>query len=625
MADIPANSHLQFELAMSMPSSEKYIASLDDWQAKSYRTYVELNENAALQSAEATALEIFNSQNGQQMADLGVSVDYELLNVKDIHLSGKGSGNNAAVDKALVLILSIVAVVVLLVAWINYLNLSLVKTLDRMKELGVRKCLGSSKAQLVKLFVFESLIMNSLAFLLTVVLINVAGGYLSQTTGMDVINVLSLDVLSFLVLIVLVGTLLTGFYPLVLLKSFNLASVLVGKRGKKASGVSRKAMVVVQFAVTFLLIAGTVTTFKQIEYMRNADLGIETENILVIQAPPSDVNANNKEEREQFKTMTAAMLKYPGVEAMTTAGELPGQAISWNTTIKTSEQSDDQKIPVGLISMNLGFTEFFDIDLIAGRKLRQGDDPWSKGDVVINEEMANQLGFADAQDAVSTKLEGFFAPLQVRGVLENHNHTSLHNQYQPIAYILSGWTRYYFFKLNIDESSPDKGGQLQATIANMQKEWDQVFPNYLMEYSFVDQAFDNQYKEDQRFSKIFMGFSVVTIVIACLGLFGLTALTVNQRIKEVGIRKVLGANAESLLALLTKEYAVLVLLAGLISMPVAYFVMANWLEAYSFRISLGAWFFLIPIIFVFGLALLSVSGKVWSVVKSNPVEALRYE
>ncbi|OEK01536.1 hypothetical protein BFP97_08370 [Roseivirga sp. 4D4] len=627
MKDLPNNSHFTFELALSHPSAEKYLGSLNNWQIQAFRTYVLLNSFTDKQTVAQVVDEIFLENYSETLKNSGDKVSFSLNNVQDIHLNSKiPLDDTVTIDKRMVWILSLVAIVILVVAWINYLNLSLVKTLDRMKEMGVRKCLGSSKHQLSLLFVIESLVMNVLSLGITIVLINLTSGYLEQTTALPMINILSYDVLGFLLLIATLGTLVTGFYPLILLKSFNLASVLVGKRGKAASGKSRKVLVLAQFAVTFLLISGTITIFQQIEYMRNTDLGIETENILMVEAPPSDVNADDRQKKARIRTMTTELLKYPGIESMSTAGEVPGQPITWGGALYLNTQPKESAVNTGLISMSYTFPEFFGIDIVAGRALRQDDDPWSKGDVVINEKLAEELGFSNPEDAVGAKIAGFFAPLQVRGVLENHHHTSLHNDYRPIAYILSGWTKYYFFKLRIDESSgANRKDQLNGMIAKMQSEWDEVFPNYQMQYSFVDQGFDQQYKEDVRFGKIFTGFSIVTIVVACLGLFGLTALTVNQKIKEVGIRKVLGASGFSLMKMLSKEYAVMVLVAGIVSMPVAYYLMNNWLDGYSFRIELGAWFFVSPLLLIFVLAVLSVIGKIWKVVQSNPVNALRHE
>lgn len=273
------------------------------------------------------------------------------------------------------------------------------------------------------------------------------------------------------------------------------------------------------------------------------------------------------------------------------------------------------------------FPSFFDIDVVAGRALRRGDNPWGKGDVVINERLAEQLGFEKAEDAVGAELDGFYGPtLKVRGVLENHHHTSLHDDYMPMAFILSSWTEFYFVKLKLNDNLSDtRSEQLAGLVNTVQSEWNNVFTDFQMDYFFLDRAFDEQYKEDIRFGKIFSGFSSLAILIACLGLFGLTSFTIQQRTKEIGIRKVLGATAENLMFLLSKEYLVLVALACVISIPAAWWIMNNWLNGYTFRIDLGWWFYTLPVVFVLALALLSIIAKVTGTVRRNPVESLKYE
>ncbi|MEM7298014.1 MAG: FtsX-like permease family protein, partial [Bacteroidota bacterium] len=289
-------------------------------------------------------------------------------------------------------------------------------------------------------------------------------------------------------------------------------------------------------------------------------------------------------------------------------------------------ESKENAIPTGLVSMDLDFAKFFGIDVVAGRELRKGDDPWTKQDVVINEKLAELLGFATAEEAIGAEISGFYQPLTVRGVMENHHQTSLHNDYQPLAYILSSWTSYYFIKLQLDENSNrSKSAQLASLLTTVQGEWDQVFTDYQMDYFFLDKSFDEQYKEDVRFGKIFSGFSSLAILIACLGLFGLTTFTIQQRTKEIGIRKVLGANVKNLIILLSREYVILIGIACIISIPAAWYIMNNWLNDYHFRIELGWWFYSLPIVFVISMAFLSIVFKILGTVKTNPIKSLRYE
>ena len=628
LEDIPENSHIQFELLLSYPSMDNFTRARQSWNSSSMTTYLLLDDPAKQLEVLSTINRLHDENSKESFAANGWKVDYFLRSLTDIHLNAESEWENSAgVDNKTVFILSFIAIIILVIAWINYMNLSLVRTMERLKEMGIRKCMGSSMKQITQLFILEAFVMNVLAFGLALLLTQLGETYLIEVTGLPVSALMDLKVLTLLLGLIGVGTLLIGFYPFILLKTMNMVNILVGNRGKVGGSKMRKSMVFVQFMITFILIAGTVTVYQQISYMREADLGINIENILVIESPPGDVSSAEREDVDRFSTLKTELLKYASIEEITNAGEIPGEPVGWGANLRLKNETDENSVYTGLISMDLDFPQFFGIDVIAGRGLRNGDDPWSKGDVVINQKLAEQLGFSNPEDALGAEIDGFYGPtLKVQGVLENHHHTSLHNDYMPMAYILSSWTEFYFIKLRLDEDSDRaKSDQLEDLVATVHAEWNEVFTDYQMDYFFLDRAFDEQYKEDIRFGKIFSGFSGLAILIACLGLFGLTSFSVQQRTKEIGIRKVLGATAKNLMVLLSKEYLILVGAACLVSLPAAWWIMSKWLEDYTFRIEIGWWFVIIPIFFVIGLALLSISSKVLSTVKTNPVKSLRTE
>ncbi len=625
--EIPEASHIQFELLISYPSMDNYTKARTSWVSSSLITYLLLEENAD-QSAIMDDITRLHKENSEESyAASGYSVDYYLRPLTDIHLNAQNAWiYGESVDGKTVFILSFIAIIILVIAWINYMNLSLVRTMERLKEMGIRKCMGSSMRQITQLFILEAFVMNVIAFAFAILLTQTAEKYLIEVTGLPVSALLDLKVFALLAGLIGVGTLLIGFYPYILLKTMNIVNILVGNRGKVGGVKMRKSMVFVQFMITFILIAGTITVYNQINFMREADLGINIENILVIKSPPGNVTSEDREDVARFNTLKTELLSYTGIKEITNAGEIPGEPVGWQAGLYLKSESQETTVATGLVSMDLDFPQFFGIDLVAGRELRKGDDPWTKGDVVINQKLAEMLGFSNPEDAIGAEVAGFYAPLTVRGVMENHHHTSLHNDYTPIAYILSSWTEYYFIKLKLDENAADsKSEQLAGLVETVKAEWNNVFTDYQMDYFFLDSAFDEQYKEDIRFGKIFSGFSVLAILIACLGLFGLTSFSVQQRTKEIGIRKVLGASARNLLMLLSKEYMILVGFACIISIPLAWWIMTEWLQGYTFRIDLGLWFIFIPVTFVVGLALFSIVTKVLGTIKTNPVHSLRTE
>ncbi|MEQ9467390.1 MAG: ABC transporter permease [Ekhidna sp.] len=628
LEDIPENSHIQFELLLSYPSLDNYTKARNSWAYSSVTTYLILSDPSQQSVVMEDVIRLHEENSKESYAANGYAVDYFLRPLTDIHLNAETEwAESAGVNSKTVFVLSFIAIIILVIAWINYMNLSLVRTIERLKEMGIRKCMGSSMKQITQLFILEAFVMNLLAFGLALLIKQMGEKYLIEVTGLPVSALMDLKVLTLLLGLIGVGTMLIGFYPFLLLKTMNMVNILVGNRGKVGGSKMRKSMVFVQFMITFILIAGTVTVYNQINYMRDADLGIDIENILVIESPPGDVSSEEREDVDRFSTLKTELLKYASIQEITNAGEIPGEPVGWGANLRLKNETDENSVYTGLISMDVDFPQFFGIDVIAGRALRNGDDPWSRGDVVINQKLAEQLGFSNPEDALGAEIDGFYGPtLKVQGVLENHHHTSLHNDYMPMAYILSSWTEFYFIKLRLDENSDEaKSEQLSNLVATVKSEWDQVFTDYQMDYFFLDRAFDEQYKEDIRFGKIFSGFSALAILIACLGLFGLTSFSVQQRTKEIGIRKVLGATAKNLMVLLSKEYMALVGAACIVSLPAAWWIMSKWLEDYTFRIEIGWWFAVIPILFVIGLALLSISSKVLSTVKTNPVKSLRTE
>ena len=433
--DIPENSHIQFELLLSYPSMDNYTKSRLSWTNSSFTTYMLVSDPNRQSEVMSIVNQLHEENSKESYAANGYAVNYFLRPLTDIHLNAEYEwADSAGVDNKTVFVLSFIAMIILVIAWINYMNLSLVRTMERMKEMGIRKCMGSTMKQITQLFILEAFVMNLLAFVLALFATQIGEKYLIEVTGLPVSALMDLKVLTLLLGLIGVGTLLIGFYPYILLKTMNVVNILVGNRGKVGGVKMRKSMVFVQFMITFILIAGTVTVYHQINYMREADLGIDIENILVIKSPPGAIHDDERQDVKRFNTLKTELLKYAGVKEITNGGEIPGEPVGWGASLYLKNKSKETSVATGMISMDLDFPQFFGIDVIAGRALQSGDDPWSKGDVVINQKLAELLGFSNPEDAIGAEIDGFYGPtLKVRGVLENHHHTSLHNDYTPIV------------------------------------------------------------------------------------------------------------------------------------------------------------------------------------------------
>lgn len=624
--DIPINSHFDFNFLMSYVSMDGFTEARTSWGYNSMFSYLLLRDERNVPKVLAQINKIWEEDASEFYEGKGYTFDFYLQPLEKIHLGGSEIGDfTIGIDRTTILALSIVAITILIIAWINYMNLSLVRTLERLKEMGVRMCMGSSKRQLTILFILEALVMNLIGFAFALGLTQVMQGYILDLTGIEIGVLFDPRLVLFMMGLILLGTVIIGFYPYLLLKAVRAVNVLTGSKVKAGKLGLRKGLVFAQFMITFFLIAGTYTVYKQISYMKNADLKIDIENTLVLKSPPEDVNSDSRQNAQLFRTLKQELISYTEVTAVAQGGAIPGEFVDWGMLLGLKNTAGKDEVQTRLISMDYNYPEFFGIDLVAGRNLKSSDDPWTKGDVVINEKLAEMLGFETPEDAIGAEIDGFYTPLQVRGVLENHHHTSLHGDFEPIAFIISGWTEYYFVKLQLDENEVNRAEKLESTIATIESEWDELYKDFQMDYFFLDSYFNQQYQADERFGKLFTGFSSLAIVIACLGLFGLTSFTIQQRTKEIGIRKVLGAGLSHLTVLLSKEYIILVIAACLVTLPLAWLTMDKWLKDFSFRIEIGWWFYVIPVMLILVFALFSIITKVIGSAMKNPIESLRYE
>ncbi|MEM9327434.1 MAG: ABC transporter permease, partial [Bacteroidota bacterium] len=629
--DLPAQTHFDFNVLFSMPTRKMPNEQDNErWTDNDVKSYLLLSPDASQVEIMADINRLYEEHQRQRFEEYGYKVEYRLVDLRDIHMSQADSSDfKAHADPLLIYGLLGVALIILIIAWINYLNLSLVKTIDRLKEIGIRKVLGSQTRQITVLFASEAMFINLLSFILAMTFAQLFAPFTERLTGVSFNILEAWNVILILLIIVSIGAFLIGLYPAFMLRTFKSNSILTGNRGqqKVGSGGLRRLLVSLQFIITFSLIAVTVAVYKQITFMKTADLGINLTNTMVIKAPPGDVRDGAREQAQMFNSFKTALLQESGITKLTNAGEIPGEPIGWTTSIRLKNAPKATSIPSGLISMGLDFLDFFELEPVAGRTLREGDDPWSKGDVVINEKLARSLGFSDPQEAIGAELEGFYAPIQVRGVMENHHHSSLHHDYDPIVYILSSWTEFYFVRLNVGEDlgQSERLEEYRRLVGTVQSRWRESFTTSNLDYYFLDQSFNEQYASDERFGQIFGTFALLTIFIACMGLFGLTSFTLQQRTKEIGIRKVLGASTTGLVKLLMRNYLAMIAIAYVIAMPLCWYALSQWLEGYHFRIPLGAWLLLIPLFTVLLVSVSTILLRIMRSVQTNPVDALRYE
>jgi putative ABC transport system permease protein len=615
--DVPANSHLQFNFLLSYRSLGNDLNT--NWQWFQTYTYVLLSPEVKPEEVEAKFPAIIDKYKGAALQADNAKEEMFLQPIKQIHLySNLNREIGVNNDITTIYFLLIIAAFILILAWVNYINLSTARSIERAKEVGIRKVVGASRWQLIGQFMAESFVLNTLAAIFAITLVQLALPFFNDFTGQQMPLSLWEDPAFWLLFVGLfiTGTLFSGVYPAFALSSFQPVSVVKGKWRSSASGILlRKSLVVFQFVISVLLITGTFTVYRQIQYMQDQDLGLNIEQVLVVKSP----FIRNKQFDQKFDVFRNQVLQYPNVKHFATTDVVPGMEDMYSDNGIKREGSDDISLSIfSLIWADYDFIATYGIKLLAGRAFSKEFSTDQQG-AIINEAAAKALGFASAQEAVNSNIMyGRDYKYKVVGVVNNYHQKTLKNDYVPMLFLLNPKAgRCYSIKIEAKDAG--------ATLAAIEKAYQSVFPGNPFEYFFLDEFFDSQYKADRHFRRIFTLFASLAIFVACLGLLGLASFATIQRTKEIGIRKILGASVNQIIYLLSKDFLKLVLLANLIAWPLAYWGIYEWLSTYAFRISINPWLFIIPSILVFIIALLTVSLQTINSAKSDPVKSLRYE
>lgn len=626
--DMPTNTQLQPNILLSYISFRERILAENDqdpdadsdtwWFSDGCLTYFKLKQGISPSSVEAKFIPIVEEQAGEDLKSSNSSAVYSLQPLTDIHLYSNymmEPGPNG--DGKTVYLLLGIAFFIIIIAWVNYINLATARAISRAKEVGIRKTLGSQRKQLVFQFFIESFLFNGLALVIALGLTAISIPFFNVISGQELSINFILDSTFWLGLISLFvfGVILSGAYPAFVLSRFKPVEVLKGKMvSTKEGSFLRKALVVFQFAASLFLLIGTLTVYQQIKFMRIQSLGLDIDKTLVV-VPPIVTDSTYLSQMTSFKQ---SLLQYPSIKSVAAATTIPGQPVGWNAGgIKLVSQEETEGKQYRVIGVDYDYVDQFGLKLIAGRAFSEdyGSDPEA---VIFNRAGITQLGFSNPEEALGKQIDFWGNQYNIIGVSENFNQESLRLPYEPLVIRLIPDVRGYF---SIKQSSED----VAQTVAQVEQEWNKFFPGNTYEYFFLDDHFNDQYKADQRFGKVFGLFTGLAILVACLGLFGLASFTTLQRTKEIGIRKVLGASIPGILKLLYKEFALLLVLAFVIAIPIAWFTIANWLEGYAFRIKIHWLFFALPFITIVLIALVTVSFQTVKASLANPVKSLRTE
>ncbi|MGE0587876.1 MAG: ABC transporter permease [Cyclobacteriaceae bacterium] len=620
--DVPVNSHLQFDILLSF---QKYIELAKgfggdadgSWGWSDFYTYVLLKEDADVDNVRRKLVDFADRYLGERMKTSSFVNEFQLQPLLDIHTRSNydyefnGSGNYKYLDYVV-----IASVFILLMAWLNYVNLSTSRSLERVREVGVRKSIGAHRAELMYQFLFESMVVNGIAIFVGFALANVAlptvGNLIGKPLTLPSVTDFTFWGITFAALVI--GAMMSGFYPAFVLSSFRPSQALKGKLSIASGGLFRKAMVVVQVTLAVILIAGTIGLIQQVRFMRNQDLGVNIDKKLVL----SESVGRDTTYSFALQAFATELKKIPDIKQVAFSSDVPGDEVGSSSTFRQPSDPSGKRCRTFAVDEN--FFTMYNLSLVAGRPFERTRSD-ERTSLIINETAVKVLGFESPEDAIQKKLVSYDEGdpvFTIVGVIKDYHQESLQYEFNPTVFYL-GSSYWDYYSLEVE------GAEYSHLVAKVQDVWKRFFPDSPFTYFFLDQYYNAQYRTENTFEILLSSFTVLGIVVACLGLLGLSSFTVSRRTKEIGIRKVLGARVGQIISLLTKEYLVLVVLASILAIPVAVFLFDQWLTTYAFRVSLGWWFFVTPVALIVVITLLAVGLQSLKAAWVNPVRSLRSE
>jgi putative ABC transport system permease protein len=612
LKNIPRSSHFRFHFLTSILSYRKDY--LNKWWVSNYYTYILIAKDSPLDSFKERMPQFVEKYMGKKAWDLHKR-NYFLQPLTDIHLHSKLRNEiEKNRDISTVYIFTAIALFILLVACLNYINLATARFSNRAKEVGLRKVLGATSAQLIRQFLGESLLFAvislPLAVLLAEILLPVFNSLSGKTLAFQYFD--NLFLLAVMGGIVLIVGLISGLVPALFISAFHAASAIKGML-KVSSTVSilRRCLVVFQFSVTIIFIIGALIISDQLHYMNKHELGLKKENIINIHLK------DNEEALLKYEILKHEFLQHPDITAASASDFMPGRP-HWNNNF-WYEGIDNQNLLIGCIPVDFDFLDTFQINMVEGRGFSRNFPTDEKNAFIINESAVKEFGWQPGSAVGKAfNISHGWKKGTIIGVVQDFHFNSLHKEIEPVVLFIEPQSFAYI-------SVRIKPGHISQTLAFLKNKWQEIIPGQTFVYSFLDDDFDKLYKIEFRLQKIFTLISILTIFIACLGLFGLASFAVEQRTKEIGIRKVYGASVPGIVLLLSREFTLLVLAANIFAWPIAWYAMNKWLQNFSFRITILPWTFLLAALVAIVIALMTVSYKAVRAAVTNPVETLRYE
>ncbi|MEE9362017.1 MAG: ABC transporter permease [Cellulophaga sp.] len=622
LKDIPENTHMKTSFLISFPTYNTWIASDEEkklnWGHCNFFTYLKVGENvdgALLKNKVAAS---YFEAVGEER--------YNIEPLEEIHLHSNKpyeAETNGSISR--VKFLTAIAFIILILSWLNYVNLSTTKSLERAKEIGIRKVAGAQRAQLIVQSFTESTILNIIAIVIAIILtITLLTFYNTSTNNNLVLEMATVIELLPVLGFVFLGILLASLYPAFLLSSYSPSKALKGKIRTSSQGLNiRKGLIITQFLATIVLLIGSLAVTKQISFLQNQPIGVDLNRIIAFNGEVL-VAKSDSLIRQDYKTLEQELSKLPFVEGVCRARTYPGDSydnLGSFVGVVLPNGKDNSRTIFYANAVHGSYFDLLDIKFISGSKFIDNAQGRSKN-IIINEAAMQELEISSPNDAIHKTVNFFGSNWVISGIIENHHHFGLKTAMLPMVILHDNSSANLLVKFN---KALITSSGYTAAIAKVESKWKQIFPESTFNYEFLDKKFEAQYKDDKEFNSAFKLFTMLSIFIASLGLFGLTSYTCAQRKKEIGVRKVNGATILQILALLNIDFLKWVGIAFIIAVPISWFAMNNWLSNFAYKTTLNWWIFGIAGLAVLIVALLTASWQSYRAATNNPVNVLRDE
>jgi len=610
--DFPGNSQIKADMLISMTSlTQKFNKGIDgQWGNFGATTYLLLKPGTSQKAFEAKMPAFLQNRDGDGMKKSQMFYTLTLEPLKSTYLYSKRGGQEVG-SISNVYIFSIVAVFILLIACINFVNLTTARSVERAKEVGIRKVVGAEKSQLAGQFIGESVVLCIIAFLLTLGIAALLLPLFNQLAGKTISAGIFSNWYYILILFltsVCIGS-LAGLYPALVLSSFKPVMVLKGRfSGSKKGAVLRKTLVIAQFSISIALIIGTIVVYNQMSFMQNRDLGFNKEQMVIL-------NTNGDPAKDALKN---AISSIPGVVSTASASSIPGGGNNGAYSEIENKKGDLQIANLDLYFVDYDYVNQFKIKMVAGRAFSREFSTDTAQAMLINEAAVKLFGYSSPKDAIGRRFKQWGREGKIVGVMKDFHFRSLQEVIKPLTMRIE----LHSLDLITVKVSPQN---LNATLTQIEGKWKQFIPNRPYTYYFLDEFFDRQYRAEQRFGKLFFNFAILAIFISCLGLLGLASYSTLQRTREIGIRKVLGASVPGIVNLLSLDFLKLILISCGIAMPVGGYFMGRWLNDFAYRIDIQWWMFVLAGILAILVAVATISFQAIKAAVANPVKSLRSE